>query len=225
MKLNDLIESFQTQKSITTGGNRFINRKGLTGDKGAGVFAHVVPDNDPHMINRISHRHDPAYNKYANFLYNSKQAQKNPHFPRIYADKAFISTDKRETYPKRLWKMEKLPFTFSEYVSDPKDNAEALERIKNIANMYLESGMAKQFDDVELQNDQHEDRWMIVHLGDRLLRVLCEIKNIELESFREALQFLMDNKTGKFDVHGDNIMVRTTPQGPQLVFTDPFSWG
>lgn len=217
MKLDEI---FDTERTMTIGNSPLSNRGDLTSTERGGLFGHVIPDKDPHMVNKISHKHDPSYNKYANFLATSKIAQGNPHFPRIYQDKTYIST---KTGNKKLWKMEKLPYTFQDFTTVRGDYETSLERIQHIAHMYLNDELASQFDNIELEGDEWEDRRQIIHVSDGLFKYLKMPNNIKLDSYKDALELIYNRKMGGMDLHDRNIMIRTTPQGPQLVFTDPYA--
>jgi len=215
-----LSEVFDTKRKTTIGNSELSDRTDLTGTKNGGVFSHVVPDVDPHMVNKISHRHDPAYNRYVNFLVSSKLAQQNPHFPRIYEDKTYIST---KTGNKKVWKMEKLPFTYLQYTVVRQDYELSLTRMEHIANMYLVPEWASLFENVRREKDKWEQDHQIIQLSIKLFSFLKKPDDIILDSYKEALQVILKNATGRLDIHDENIMVRTTAQGPQLVFTDPYA--
>jgi hypothetical protein len=217
-----LYEIFDTKSKNITGNSHLSNRWDLTGTETGGIHSHVVPDTDPHMINKISHNDDPAYKKYVRFLANSKLAQQNPHFPRIYEDKTYLST---KTGQKKLWKMEKLPFTYYNYTIVRGDYETSLERIRNLADLYIVKEYSNMFDNVRPETEKWEQNRQIIDLSDKLFKMLKSKDLIGMESYAEALEIIMQNnrKIGFVDLHDKNIMVRLSGQGPQLVFTDPYS--
>lgn len=195
MKLKNLLEAFETQRGSfpdTTDNDSNV--------LGRGYFASVKPDKeDPHMIIKKQHREDPSYDTYVDFLVNNKLAQANPHFPRIYE----IS--------KGQWKMEKLPFTLSQFFSPDNGNDQWENNKQIIGHMYL-----KDFDPARFST-----------------RIFENPENIKLGTYRKALELVhtareKHNQSGvgehlSDDLHPGNIMVRLTPHGPQLVITDPWS--
>jgi hypothetical protein len=192
MKLKQLCEAFDQEVADTFPDSSKEDPE----VKGSGFFAAVKGDEDPFMINKVNKGidEDPAYDAYV----NNKLAQSNPHFPRIYQ----IQRGKK-------WKMEKLPFTLEEYLNTD-DHEENTHRFNLINNIY--------FDGAALN-----DKGKLYDL------VKSASSPIKLESYKKALgmieqEFLSLRKSNKFryDLHANNIMVRLTPQGPQLVITDPW---
>jgi len=192
MKLKNLHESFEQQ--IGPLPDKSNSGKTL----GGGWFASVTDDEDPHMVNKATHRQDPAYAAYVDFLLKNKLAQANPHFPRIYE----IGNGQ--------WKMEKLPYTLSQFF-EVQDYDQYINNKDMIGNMYL-----KDFDPNRITSWDFDSP-----------------TNIKLGTYRKALELvhaarIAYNETNPEkrltdDLHPGNIMVRLTPQGPQLVITDPWS--
>lgn len=213
MKLLDINESFET-----------IN-KTIIGDGPMSHGDHPIRDvanPDPHLVNRISDN-DEVYNRYTKFLFNNKLAQKNPHFLRIYEDKTFISTDKNETHPKKLLTMAATPMTFKNFILFENNNAQSLERIKQIANAYLNEQVTNKYDQVQLENNRALDRNRVKQLEQELISDLSDVANISLESYKEALMILIDaSHIGSLNITDENVKVRRSPYGPQLVFDKPF---
>ena len=174
---------------------------------GRGKFSSVKGDQDPHMINKVSHRHDPAYNAYVDFLIDNKLAQSNPHFPRIYTSEG---NDK--------WKMEKLQYTLRQYLTDKNTEIQELDqRLDTLASIYLKDEIIK--NNIIVPNS--------------FFKLVISDKNIKLGTYRRALEIinqLFDKLRHDdprayliIDLHPDNIMVRMSPVGPQLVLVDPFA--
>ncbi len=176
-------------------------------ETGGGHFSTVFNNkDDPHTVIKTADYHDSAYNAYADFLMKNKLAQRNPHFPRIY-----VSAGGKH------WEMEKLHKTLQEYlIYDATNNEESDERINNVTELYL--------------NDQVSNIPNSPHLGlqnrvSSLVFALQKPKNIKLESWKEAVTIIHDfidsNPHFREDIAAKNIMVRLSPVGIQLVFTDP----
>ena len=197
MKLKQLLESFEPQFGTFPDTSKKREDVG-----GRGIYASVKGDEDPFMINKYSHPHveDPGYTAYVKLITDNKLAQANPHFPRIYE----ISDGK--------WKMEKLPFTLRQYFESG-DYHENKHNKEVICGMYLNDYDPANF-----------DYWDFTYPY-----------KIKLGTYRKALEiihkFAKENNSKREsgdvwlgdDLHASNIMVRLTPQGPQLVITDP--WG
>lgn len=188
-----------------------------------GHYSHITKDIDPHLINKISHRPDPAYNTYVDFLIHNKLAQSNPHFPRIYINNTYQNT-KSSTDNKKLWRMEKLPYTFMTYLFKMDGNysmgniEETEDRMKNLANLY--------FKDPSKYNQEGLTPKQINQLANDMFDDLKISDLIKLDSWKEALEILYEffnNHPFSDDFHMNNMMVRTTSYGPQLVITDPVS--
>lgn len=173
---------------------------------GRGKFSAVKGDQDPHMINKVAHRHDPAYNAYVDFLIDNKLAQSNPHFPRIYTSEG---NDK--------WKTEKLQYTLRQYLYDKNTDPKELDqRLETLASIYL--------NDKEYESDITPNSFY---------RLITQPSKIKLGTYRRALEIinqLFDKLRHDdprayliIDLHPDNIMVRMSPVGPQLVLVDPFA--
>lgn len=161
---------------------------------GSGAFASVKGDKDPFMVNKSAYGEDEAYSIYIKFLADNKLAQANPHFPRVYE----IGDNK--------WKMEKLPFTLKQFFEDDE-------------NQHYKQMIC----DVYLKQPKNDAYWNFTNP-----------KLIKLGTYRRALEMVnayADNHNSNrepedkylgHDLHSKNIMVRLTPQGPQLVITDPW---
>ncbi len=214
MKLLDIKESFETISKTIIGDGPMRHGEHSIRD---------VANPEPHLTNRISDN-DAVYNRYTKFLFNNKLAQKNPHFPRIYEDKTYISTDKNETHPKKLFTMATTPMSFKNFILFENNNDQSLQRIRQIANLYLNDIAANKYNEVELENDRALDRSKMKQLEELLISDITDIANISLESFKEALMILIDaSHVGTLDLNDDTIKVRRSPYGPQLVFDKPFT--
>lgn len=198
MKLSEVFDQQQLKD---------VPKSNVGNETGSGHFSSVASNkDDPHTVIKTATKHDTAYNAYADFLMKNKIAQRNPHFPRIY-----VSAGGKH------WEMEKLHMTLQEYlIYEAADNEESNERIKNVTNLYLidESAHVVNNPALGLQNRVST-----------LVFALQKPKNIKLESWKEAVKIIHDfidsNPHFREDVAAKNIMVRLTPVGIQLVFTDP----
>jgi hypothetical protein len=214
MKLEHVYnEAFQTSRKTVIGNNPLTHGDQPVRD---------IPNSDPHLSTRISDN-DEIYNRYTKFLFNNKLAQQNPHFPRIYEEKTLISTDKNETHPKKVFTMSATPMTFRNFILFENNNEQSLERIKQIANMYLNDSVASNYNQVKLENNRSLDRNRVKQLEQELISDLSDVANISLETYKEALMILIDaSHVGRLNLTDENIKVRRSPYGAQLVFDKPF---
>lgn len=201
MKLKQLIEVFDQQNL------RDVPKNSKGNETGSGHFSSVASNkDDPHTVIKTATKHDTAYNAYVDFLMKNKIAQRNPHFPRIY-----VSAGGKH------WEMEKLHMTLQEYlIYEAADTEEANERIRNVTELYLID---------EFSNIPNSPALGLQTRVSSLVFALQKPKNIKLESWKEAVKIVHDfidsDPEFREDIASKNIMVRLSPVGIQLVFTDP----
>lgn len=199
MKLKNLCEAFEQQT-----GTFPDTSQPQDGVRGSGLYSSVTGDKDPFMINKKQHAHmnDRAYAIYVKFITDNKLAQANPHFPRIYE----IGDGK--------WKMEKLPYTLRQYFEYGEDDENDQHR-EIICNMYLHNYDPQRFTYWDFSDPSK------IKLGTykKALKIIYDYRKKHNDSIYDS------DEDGKYlgdDLHNGNIMVRLTPQGPQLVITDPW---
>lgn len=221
MKLNEIYDT--TQRSVQTQAkfkNRFIEPEDTLDDNAPvkhGYYSHVTDDTDPHMINKISHRDDPSYIYFVEYLIKNKTAQNNPHFPRIYDVTTYTDGNGKVKYK---WKMEKLKITLHNYVNAA-DKDTAVERMQTLAEVYLNSTGVKHF----------EEQLGLLKTKEFLVLYFCSyIVNqylLKPGPYKDAIKIIEDLSQTKGrldkDLHGNNLMIRFGPYAPQLVIIDPFS--
>lgn len=237
-----LKEIFDTDNiSVNLSGKSSFNAKPNL--KRSGSKSHVVDDpNDQTMVRRISHKNDDSYKKYVSFLQKHSIAQKNPHFPRIYEVKDYNYKYSKNYKPlnlKTTWKVEKFNYDIKEFIYEH-DLITAYERVKQLLDLYLKDDYVSKkynrflsmFDKIqhypdllkkpranEMAHEILESAAMEMFMYD-----LRDVSKIKLKSYRIALSIIKSNidKVGVLDWYDDNIMVRVTQYGPQLVFVDPY---
>lgn len=187
----------------------------------AGYYSHVKPHPNPHMINKINTAQDNAYSLFIKFLTNNENAKDNIHFPRIHEIKKFTKNGNHSVIQ---YVMEKLHMTLYDYIRDDLDNLEML------CNIYLKDSIAEKY--TELKNDKKKLTLFLrqnYSIPVPFVQDILNPENIKLESFKEALYILKGflkqaTKIGhRVDLHGNNLMVRLTNTGPQIVIIDPVS--
>lgn len=218
MKLIDLQELFEPTTSEVRLNKSFkqnpFPKKGKN-ELGRGTFS-VVHDNpeDPHTVKKSQiirgdyDKLEDSFDSYARIVMKHKLWDKI-HFPRIYSSKLILDKDGRKQYH---WDIEKLV----ELTSLSEDE------INDLAHHYFSEGEAP---------SAKSNPWVLSHmiakcitsksyrtrLDDEQLIEACDIMQRMLEHLKKR------NQSVRLDLHAQNIMVRRTPVGPQLVFTDPFA--
>lgn len=217
--MNQIGEMFDAQVSSSSMNSLFSSKDydPPTSKKeiGRGVFSVVNSDkNDPHTVNKTQLvRPDKvgdkdSFESFAKIVIKHKLWDKI-HFPRIYAQK--LTTDKggRTQYK---WKIERLVPLYDM----------SKKEFEFMAEKYFVPDVA----------DRAKSDAMIFAKAVRdMVRYEAMEKYIEDEQFLEAVQItrkMFEFLNGKrprvrLDLHVNNMMVRRTPYGPQLVITDPFA--
>lgn len=196
-----------------------INSRGMDweleskGKSSSGNFASVYNSgNDPHMVNRVERKPLKAnnYKLFVDFLTNSNEARNNIHFPKIYTVKTYADESGKKRSEYKIEKLHHL-YDLNEHELDAillthfRHNGDAADVPQNVNAKTNDIFTAMQ---AYLTN--HSYRYTPISklkaAADLLLRAASE-NGIPLD---------------KLDIGGNNIMVRRTPTGSQLVITDPF---
>lgn len=167
--------------------------------------APLKPSNDnPYANTQQQLKSDP---KYQWLKYSAKNAHENPFLPRVY--EIDIKVDNKGKIMPR-YKMEKL-----QHIQEL--NVESLE--------YLHNSL---FPNIEIPEDV--EPYGIISSIDMVLDSMLVNKNTKatnnthLKRTLKAINDIIDsapNNQFVADLHDKNFMIRNTPVGPQLVFTDP----
>lgn len=215
MKINEIFDT--TEKSVSTK-TPFKKNYDLNkfDDPNAGWYSHVVGDKDPHMVNKISHRHDPAYSYFVEYLIKNKIAQDNPHFPRIYDVSKYTDKNGQSKYK---WQMERLKITLYKYISID-NSAIAKERMRYIGEIYLTDTGVK---DLEYSMAKQSN---IAYTVNDFCNYIIDPQYLQDNAYKDAIKIVEKMKQAKhgvfMDLHGNNLMLRFGPYAPQLVIIDPF---
>jgi len=211
LTLTEIIEPRLKKKKV---GWEFGDMRKFKSDAsiGHGHFSVVTLDDDPHFVNKRSFRvvdpkdtHD-AYWGYVYYIIKNKLWQ-NPYFPRIYDVKRIVDKDGKMHFTA---KMEKLhPFN----PNDIEGTVLPLVRRMLTKEARLEFG-----------NITGQDLLTLIEsavAGDDYLKY---IKDDQLIDAIKKLQYYRNKHPTLIDIWSDNVMIRKSPYGPQLVFTDPFGF-
>lgn len=180
----------------------------------SGNFSYVKKDNDPHMVVKTSRTpldaEEDGYWVYIDYIIKHKLWE-NTYFPRVYINKNIKDSDNNSM---RRIKMEKL-FKFSSINS---------KELLFLENKVFGSAL-------EIDPDDSNDKGS--HLFEFAKQVSKDIYNGVSSSEKKDSNYIeavtiigniMKNKNLALDLHDDNLMIRRSNSGVQLVITDPFSF-
>lgn len=184
--------------------------------KGKGTFSNVKQDSDPHLVKKTTKQpntdledYDP-YWLYVDALLESKIADNNPFFPRIYTSSKLTGRDYRSARQVRMEKLESLT-NFTD------KNVQSFEMIQNI---FLDISNYKFDSYVGLTKYE-----MISDLCEFIYNCIKDPSsyNGDNSKFKEAIKFIHNLTSISIipDIHEDNLMLRRIPYGFQLVIVDP----
>lgn len=174
---------------------------------GRGAFSKVRPDpNDPHMVNKqsvipLGKSHEDKEDGFAGFvrLMLDNDLMDNIHFPKIY--KAQRMTDTTGTHR----------------------NNYTIEKLEPISGLAREERAA--LEEHHMNPGYDEDFSLSERIYDSCRSARARDMYIKMDSLKEAcatLDELDDISDFRLDINRDNLMVRRTPHGLQLVISDPF---
>lgn len=195
---------------------------------GGGLYSVARDDKtDPHMVKKSNYRpmgnikyngraeRDP-FDAYIDYIIDN-DLMDNIHFPRVYNVKRIKDQDGKQV---SKYQMERLvPLTNLSF-----------EEFSALIETHFKQRLALPFDGNTSKWDDYEykiARDAIAQVlnaaagGDG--RALSTIKLYALEDAVNHINKLAKRTRATLDIHRENIMVRRTPHGPQLVITDPLS--
>lgn len=200
--------------------DRIVRTKGVPDIKGeplgSGLFAKVYPGRKTNTVIKVA-RVDSPKDGYIEFIREVLNNPHNPFFPRIYNAKLYLPEQSDDYY--FVVEMEKLRPLMSDQLKDAAPHILSQLHV-DFEKFIQETGLLK----------KHEQR---SGLDQRIGSVLDKIfsnpqllgkirKHTNNEQLAEAISAYMRLlKNHQHDMHEENIMVRLTNVGPQLVFTDP----
>lgn len=153
--------------------------------------------NDPHMAVRSVHRkRDDSYWKYIEAIVKNKMTGNNPYVPRVYK----FDKNKQKFQLEKLVPMHSMDDKELDYI------AETIGLIERGPDPWDRAKWAK----VSL---------IVTFIRDAMYKKLETIPEDLQQVLKLILSLKATNSTD--DISEDNVMVRRTPYGPQLVITDP----
>jgi hypothetical protein len=216
MKLFELIN---TQTKTTNNKSEFELDKMMafrdenTADPKSGAYAYgSVNKKDPHMFNKKTYMptdlDNDGYYQYVKAI--EKHIGSNPYFPRIY-----VIELKKDPKGKII----------------PNYDIEALSNGDDFSFESLLSLAKRMYKDFPTMTEEHDGgilglrRKMAEYMRDSVRA--NDFSAIRDNNLKGALmlvaKIIKSNENFMCDLHKDNIMFRGTPNGPQLVITDPIS--
>lgn len=192
-----------------------------------GAYSRVKQGSDPHTIKkstRTSASSDiDGYWRYVDYIIKYKLWE-NPHFPRIYNIKSIKDSEDKIM---RRGEMEKLiPL-----------NDLRLDEIKQLYQKTFNTRLPNLEKDMQGKSREEVKIKYIRKLASSVSFALTRPNTVEDESFKKAVRILKMIKRKErntkskdkirpagfiHDLNDGNIMIRRTPYGSQIVFTDPF---
>jgi len=213
------VKNYNTNKTFKDRPYNYHKEKNDPKVLGSGNFSKVRTTSDPHLVKKSSvetttgnPEKDDSYWDFIDFLLKNKLWE-NPYFPRVYKK---TSMHGKEDTSHHSVVMEKL---------EPISNAEHDDLLAIIRKSFNEKGRE------EIKNRYSEERGY--KLPDSIAKILDDavhrgnlsfIKDEQLEKALKILNLYAKHSKVGVDIHSENIMVRRTPVGLQLVISDPFSF-
>ena len=202
-----IIQTSMSDKTYPGTFNNVRHSRVSKDELGRGAFSKVTPDhNDPHLVKKtnitpLGKQHADKADGFEQFvrLIDESGMNENIHFPRIY--RATKVTDAQGTHR-------------SSY---------SMEKLEPIKSLSFED--SKTLEQTHMTEGYSEDASLSDRLYDACRSPSARERYVKMESLKEACEALyeMDDVSDfRLDIHKDNIMVRRTPYGVQLVFSNPF---
>lgn len=247
MKIKQLLEyQFPTIQNVNVksirhpGQDNFINKVYQSDDVqrvggGMSATAYHNPQKTPHDVRKISggsKRRDIDGFYYYILELETHSDNTNPYFPRFRAIKVY--TDRHQDSGGGDETKDHITYSVQ---------MEKLTHLRGLSNSEKRMILFRLFGD--RQHRDGSDRRIIQkqlsgpeYWGYKILSIIRNILEEEQganalmelivdEDFKNAISFLKNvySKSASihYDIHDDNVMIRRTPYGPQLVFLDPFN--
>lgn len=187
---------------------------------------------NPGTVTKIVKRTDDlekdAYFQYVSAMAKNDRISRNPYFPKIYNVKVRKDNYGISTYSVEMERLqnfstlspeevlmlgERMFFSFRSMAKDA-----AAYRRELAPTEYRDKITTLEFGTVAFALIKAIEK--VIYEGDK---VATYIKDPNLRGALTILKHLIKNNSSEFspDIHGDNIMVRRTPGGPQIVIVDP----
>jgi hypothetical protein len=210
---------------------------------GAGAFGDVYGyDKDPGTAEKISNLERvkslsrDAYYLYLDMLSHNERMQNNPFFPKVYSLKSWKDTHGRVMYDVKMEKLQPLNVLSSEQIItmgeryftnfDNKFNTALKRKIQ--LKTYTRPRSDKPLSDLQKTMNENAFKYAAMQAVASCLdesikgEVTTHIKDSLLRQAMVLIRGILIRKEGRLnDIHDNNIMVRLSPSGPQLVITDP----
>jgi len=238
MKINNLLEIISTSTKERSVSGKFKSDDWEVEDdqnerekgRSVGRFSTVKPGSDPHTVKKSSKVPGmdtiDGYWTFIDYVIKYKLWE-NPHFPRVYSIKKIKDSTGDLMFRGEIEKLEPLKEL------NLKEIEHLFERIFGQDGLPTLMQNTAGLDSSELKK-AYIDRF--AKDIEQISKGITKLKIVD-DSFKKAIKILQmirkkEKQAGKksirggrgliYDIHSENIMVRRTPYGLQLVFTDPF---
>lgn len=224
MRIESLLELIDPEVSHKQYRGKLRDTDADTFRSNSGAFSTVVPDrHDPHMVRK--HHHDPivgdtdsedAFVHFVNWMIEEKI--QNIHFPRIYNVKKITDSEGKYIYKYQIEKL--IPA-----------NKLSKEELLHVVHMNFDVESIKE-ENTRARWDAKDTTSIIRAIGEACERVITGEgdRSIKSRSIVKALNEILNFNRWAYErdlyahldlVNSGNIMFRRTPQGLQIVFSDP----
>jgi len=210
------------------GGNPHVDNPDIE-TLGSGAFATAYRHKDnPYEITKGSKasKKPDGFKTFYDALSKNEDAQSNPYFPRFRAMSKYHGENDRQSYIARMEPLE------------PYKNLSEKEREMLVNKIFNEHGtdVINHYWEEEHRDRDHPRGRGQYFAGEKFAwAIRAALENdtwgdelrwtIEDKKFEQAIEFLQEAAEKyefDLDMHWNNLMVRRTSLGPQLVFNDPF---
>lgn len=208
MKLYELITTTKTQGKHDGVFDHSVERNNHEKfeKSGGGYYAHVEKSDDPHMINKQTHYSIPvekdSYFAYIKKIVNDELMSKNPFFPRIYSVDTTVDKEKKLHYKIEMEQLYHLKELSQVELNALYNNIIGLDTKKEITPILLAKTVSGLVDNPTRAPKTANKKFI------NAAKIIKEI-SLSIPAY--------------IDLHANNMMVRRTPFGYQLVLTDPLA--
>ena len=211
-------DSFRSDDDVTTIDKHYAENPNVT-KLGMGAFSTAYQHkHSPHDVvkgSKLTAKPD-GFEAFFMGLSEHPEMQTNPYFPRFRNINRFKAKGKQQTsYMVRVETLEKLK------VLSNKESEMLFDKI------FTDEG--KKFVEEKLHKwDLNPKKWSYLTIGLEFLvtdtALLEDVKDEHLLQAMDFLQELSEKYNYDIDLHDENIMIRRTSVGPQLVLNDPLGF-
>lgn len=194
-----------------------------------GFFSSIEQDEEPHTVTKTAH--NPNASMIDSFWQYLEEIEKrdlmnNPHFPRFYIKKEIIdkggslknAVQMEKLEPLNSMSLEEATGLFERYFGDPRNNKVLDALLNKVERKDLTGLKEKPINSFLRIFSGYVEASIVANREAMIQDDTLKEAVIELKKIKSTL-----SKAALWDINIDNMMIRRTPHGSQLVFTDPFA--